>query len=391
MGKDYFADPTRQALEAALVADPDDLAAHMAYADRLVEQGDPRGEFVRVQLLLEGAEGSERDRLARREAELLRRHRREWLGDLAAPFLGRDDIRFRFRRGWLDEVEVGTMRADLSARLAHAPEIRLLRRLAVVNPDAPELDPAEAYRTHVLAGVAWFEEDEDAALVPLLDSPHLGNVRDFQLGDMNHERCDVGDGPVAGLVEKMPRLEELRLFLWRFEELERVFAMALPRLRVLHVGGVFGYPVAALARNASLRSLEELFLQPASPGGHSKLLPDECAELVRSPHLPALRCLGIRFLMVGDAFCEAAAESGILGRLQSLDLQYSEITDAGAAALAASPDLPLLGQLNLAGNRLTEEGINPLRATGVNLLWEPQTPPAEEFPAEEGSDGDGDS
>src|SRR5438034_1238714 len=40
----------REALEAALAEDPDDLASHVAYADYLTEQGDPLGDLVRVQL-----------------------------------------------------------------------------------------------------------------------------------------------------------------------------------------------------------------------------------------------------------------------------------------------------------------------------------------------------
>src|SRR5262249_7189339 len=40
--------PAQRALEQALVENPDDLAAHGAYADYLMEQGDPRGEFIQV-------------------------------------------------------------------------------------------------------------------------------------------------------------------------------------------------------------------------------------------------------------------------------------------------------------------------------------------------------
>src|SRR6516165_4891056 len=43
----------REALEEALAANPDELASHMAYADYLGEQGDPRGEYIRTQLALE--------------------------------------------------------------------------------------------------------------------------------------------------------------------------------------------------------------------------------------------------------------------------------------------------------------------------------------------------
>src|SRR5947209_4338233 len=64
----------RQALEAALVADPDDLAGHMAYADWLSEQADPadqaRAEFIGVQLALEDASHPEKERLRQREQGL---------------------------------------------------------------------------------------------------------------------------------------------------------------------------------------------------------------------------------------------------------------------------------------------------------------------------------
>src|SRR5260370_19160005 len=43
----------RNALESSLVARPEDLATHMAYADYLQERGDPRGELIQVQLALE--------------------------------------------------------------------------------------------------------------------------------------------------------------------------------------------------------------------------------------------------------------------------------------------------------------------------------------------------
>src|SRR5262245_31263738 len=45
--------PLQRSLEAALAEDPGDVAAHSAYADYLQEQGDPRGEFIQVQLALE--------------------------------------------------------------------------------------------------------------------------------------------------------------------------------------------------------------------------------------------------------------------------------------------------------------------------------------------------
>jgi uncharacterized protein (TIGR02996 family) len=84
----------RQALESALAAEPDDLGAHMAYADWLTEHGDPRGEFIQVQLALEDPKRSarERERLRRREQELREAHEREWLGGLAPYLLDQADV-----------------------------------------------------------------------------------------------------------------------------------------------------------------------------------------------------------------------------------------------------------------------------------------------------------
>src|SRR5436190_1259466 len=84
------ADKLRAALEADLIENPDDLATHMAYADFLIEQGDPRGEFIQVQFALEeeGRPARERKQFQKRERDLLAAHEREWLGELAPILLG---------------------------------------------------------------------------------------------------------------------------------------------------------------------------------------------------------------------------------------------------------------------------------------------------------------
>src|SRR5262245_32974951 len=119
----------RDTLEKALAANPDDLAAHAAYADLLMEEGDPRGEFVQVQLALEeeGRTPAERKRLARREKALRATHRREWLGGLAPDFLRKNGPpSFEFRRGWVHALRVENLGVEQARRLAAAPELRLL-------------------------------------------------------------------------------------------------------------------------------------------------------------------------------------------------------------------------------------------------------------------------
>ncbi len=72
----------------AVLADPDDLIPRLIYADWLDEQGDPRGEFIRVQCeLADMPETAARRRaLLTRESELLHQHKQKWHSDVHRYF-----------------------------------------------------------------------------------------------------------------------------------------------------------------------------------------------------------------------------------------------------------------------------------------------------------------
>jgi uncharacterized protein (TIGR02996 family) len=158
----------RRSLEADLVAHPDDLEAHAAYADWLTEHGDPRGEFIQVQLALEdeNATPAQRREWQRREKELLAQHQREWLGGLAPFLLDDTQNRFAFARGWLDRLTIHLLGEANAEALALAPQTRLLRELRVLHlaaalPDANgEYHASGAHRKpprwHVLRTSAMF-------------------------------------------------------------------------------------------------------------------------------------------------------------------------------------------------------------------------------------------
>ncbi len=77
------------ALLASVYQDPDDDSARLVYADWLMEQGDPRGEFIALQF--------KADPDAKRRANaLLREHKKAWLGPLAHVLRGEVE----FRRGF---------------------------------------------------------------------------------------------------------------------------------------------------------------------------------------------------------------------------------------------------------------------------------------------------
>jgi uncharacterized protein (TIGR02996 family) len=192
---------TGRALEQAVVEHPDELAAHMAFADYLSEQSDPRlqtrGEFIRIQLALEDESlpAEQRRRLARREKQLLAAHEREWLGWRLSDLLfdGGDDwpgagsakmlaAHRGYRRGWLDRLVVPNLGKMAVAALWDSPAVRLLRHLVIEKTE----DIIEPY---------W----------KLAGCQVLTNVRYLDVRDVGEEDS------VGKLVGELPRIEEIHL------------------------------------------------------------------------------------------------------------------------------------------------------------------------------------
>jgi uncharacterized protein (TIGR02996 family) len=380
-------DRLRQALEGALAANPGDLAAHMAFADYLQEQGDPRGEFIQVQLALEDASrtAQERAALQARERELLRTHEDGWLGELAPAMdlAGVSDWRLQndkfnragWARGWLDDLYLWQMAVPLARLLARAPQLRLLRRLHI------ELSGYENdYEAEPDDGIP--EGSEYPCLYPLARAAFWPNLRVFQLGEsVDFERgsynCTTSGEGVAGLLGRASCLEELHL-LAHSADLGAVFARAnLTNLRVLVAYHDDQYPLEVLAAHATLGRLTTLRLHPrhGEPGEPAYLPREAVRELLRSPHLTALTHLHLHGSDLGDAGCRDIVQSGILKRLKILDLTHGCITDEGARTLAACPDVRRLELLSLEHNELTGVGREVLGSLGIAVRCGPQNEP----------------
>jgi uncharacterized protein (TIGR02996 family) len=371
----------RDALESALVENPDDLATHYAYADYLQEQGDPRGEFIQLQLAQEDPQRTEAERrqLQARAKELLRQHQHEWLGILADDLLPSEEgvgwpLRWstdyyyhsehQFARGWLDSLVVHS--ADFGRRpnaafecrperlgplLCLAPETRLLRKLIL--------------------------ECDDGLVEALLASPFLINLRVFQLGrPVNSDLFAIVKSPlIAELIARLPRLEELRLFAQNYNA-AHLFGLAnLSSLRILQVYYlVERHSLEVLAANTALGNLTHLLLHPYG----------SCIDLtgvravIQSPHLRSLTHLQLHGSDLGDVGCTEIVTSGILKRLKVLDLRHGEITDTGARILADCSDLRRLELLDIERNGLTQTGIDALRRVlGPALRGDNQQTPEE--------------
>jgi uncharacterized protein (TIGR02996 family) len=376
-------DPLRAALEAAILANPNDRLSHAAYADYLIEHGDPQGEFIQVQLALEkpSLPAAERKKLQQREETLLAAHQAEWVGDWAAlaPYggpEGRGQLDFpeprpaRFVRGLLAEVVVAELTVNCVRALARAPQARLVRNLAIggfayddeyePGPDVPEI-----------------QRDEDASPYALLHLPQLANLRSFQLGwtsdeeygDWCHFECHL-DGFVAHeVVQKAPHLEELYLFAHGVEA-HQLFALPLPELRILQVYHTWDYPLEILADNPSLARLTHLLCHSHVPEDVMPITLEGLSAVVASPHLTSLTHLRLRLTVFGDEGIERIIASGILGRLKVLDLRHGRVSDEGARALARCPEARRLELLDLSRNELTEDGIRALAEAGIRARTE---------------------
>src|SRR5262245_57068898 len=262
----------RESLEAALVEEPDDLAHHMAYADYLTEQGDPLGDFVRVQLALEDEtkKPAERKKFQQQEKALLGKHAKTWLGELATyrDYEETVDLLQRgaslFRRGWLDRLSLGRLTVEYARTLARAPQTHLLRALEIASVEWGGSEAA------LMPDEVRAVGEHATALDLLPASPHLGNVHQLHIGRLSDqddyqrwEGSSSGTGPaVTKLVARMPGLQELRVWS-RAVDLDKLFALPLRELRVLQVYHMNQrHPLEKLAKNATLGKLTHLQFHP---------------------------------------------------------------------------------------------------------------------------------
>jgi uncharacterized protein (TIGR02996 family) len=244
----------------AVLAEPDDDAPRLIYADWLEERNDPRGEFIRIQCELARipADDPRRKPLRAREQELEGRHRRAWLGRLhSLAYL------WGFRRGFAEEVALPAheflAHADTFFR---ATPVRLAR---LIN-----------------AG---------RCVADLADSPHLRRLTALHLTDNQVGTAGVwllaGSRHVAGLT-------------------------------TLRLGnnGIDDEGAEALAGSPHLARLTTLNLS------HNSIGTTGARALADSPYLGALTCLDLTGNPVGEAGVQALAESRYLRRLTTLALSH---------------------------------------------------------------------
>ena len=373
-------DATREGLEAALTDDPDDLASHMAYADYLHEQGDPRGDFIQIQLALEGETKTKaaRKRLEQQEKALRTEHEHRWLGKLSPSLIAQEDApgiyvvgdefcySYEYSRGWITSLEIGLLGLDMGLKMAESPELRLLKELTIRSV---------LYETTRRKGLDLPRTSGSIGLDALAKSPYLSNVRKLTLGENQGDEVTE----LLPLLRNMPKLEVLTLQLAGASDFNDILKLELPRLRELIVTDMseMRLHLGAIQKNKSLGNLTHLYLQIAPSVNYdenleSPLRIQDFRAILRSKHLKSLKHLGFGISDVGDAGCNLLVESGFLKQLESLERPGGTITDEGAKILADCPDLKNLKHLELSENALTDDGKKIIRAVLPHARMENQ-------------------
>lgn len=205
---------TRDALEAALVENPDDLVLHAAYSDLLIEEGDPRGEFIRLQLMLGDASLSkeQRDAASRQSGEMLRKYRRVWL--TPTPGLTQNLTRglqtLGWARGWVESCTI-TQNTEMLHVIASIPACRLIRSITM-NLSEEEYSWSDAAR--LAAAISKFR----------LESL---SISDYPAGQLLVESLDK-----SGM---SPRLKTLRLIACVLTDESAQILARLPTISQLNV------------------------------------------------------------------------------------------------------------------------------------------------------------
>jgi len=305
----------------AILADPDDDVHRLVFADWLEERGDPRGEFIRLQI--------ERNRpcldevksawLWVREQELLSAYEAEWVQELR-PWVRE----WRFSRGFVEWVRIpAEYLVGGGRKVFHRTPIRSARFNEATEHVAALAELPELAALQLIdLGYNLLTARE---VEPLVVSPHLRNLVSLDLAC--NPLADAGARALAAA--PFPKLRELYLYRTQLgnEGLEAL----------LDAHGWPGFTILNLYGNITI--------------GRSGI-----SSIAGSTRSATLESLDLSYTTCRDGDAQALADSSLLGNLKSLRLAGNHITDRGALALASARALGALEELDLSGNDIGEPG-----------------------------------
>lgn len=351
-------------LEASIREAPEDREVYLVYADWLSERNDPRGELSICQA------NADRDPAARSRAqELLRLHRRYFLGAFGAEDAMVEPVDLTWRLGWVESMDFTTVDRDSLLGAMRLPSTKFLRSLRIRRLGYDDAEMSVMWSTLIEAGSR-----------PTLRDLSLGR-EDDQISWMR-----TGAVPVT-LPQLYPNLESLKLRAGGISLDAK--SLALPKLKSLVVesGGLAPETTRAIVRACTSGSLPaltrlELWFGSRHYGGTTTI--GDVLPLLAT-RMPKLTDLGLMNSEIADDIAKALKDAPLLRTVKNLDLSMGVLTGAGAASLAAAKSsLPLLETLNVSENYLSEDDIDRLDGLCAQIIrgeqkeWDPEVDDPEE-------------
>ncbi|WP_029630347.1 TIGR02996 domain-containing protein [Zavarzinella formosa] len=355
-------------------ASPEDDVPRLVFADWLDERDDPRGEFIRIQCALARLSPADPNRptLLDREAMLIARFHAPW----SEPLKGIAGWT-EFRRGFVETVNIETRKfLSRGKDLFNLAPVRHVRFLDV-GSNLPRLT-ASPLLNRLSAITMYAQHLGDELAHSLVDSPHLGDLRQLNIG-----RNRIRDRGVQRLA-RSPRFEQIVGMdlsdntirdpgiraVAESSNLTNLVSLELRRNEITPVG------LGMLCSSATLSSLRELgaglnYISTPYEGNipaagavelrsldlsENGLTVESLREMIRLPGFMHLEQLDLGHNEVGNAGATLLADWSGAASLRILRLTHNRIGDDGARALARSNYLFNLTDLDVSDNPMHDPG-----------------------------------
>jgi uncharacterized protein (TIGR02996 family) len=344
-------------LEAAIIANPDDVDAWQVYFDWLQTQGDPWGERGNLALARDKAKGAAKAKLTKQIEAFEQEHGEALYGEALLSLRSADDFdqvaTLEYRHGLIWKVTAkapeydwdGTSPVATLAAVAKSSSARLIHaiNIGLVSHDPP---------------------DVQAGLDAIWDGGELPSLHTLFIGDFEYpedtEISWIEDGIDASVVLKnAPKLRSLHVR-GSYIGLGKIEHATLEHL-FIETGGLPEDTVKSVGKCKlpALTSLEVWFgREDYGASGNIKQL----APLFKGAGVPKLEHLGLKNCDWQDDIAVALTKSDLLAQLKTVDLSMGTLHGDGAEAIIANPaKYTHLEKLDLSDNYLSEDQVARLK------------------------------
>jgi uncharacterized protein (TIGR02996 family) len=344
-------------LEAAIVANPEDLGAWQVYFDWLQTQGDPWGERGNLAITRDKAKGAAKTKLSKQIEAFDEEHGEALFGKALLALMKKEDysevakVEDRYGLIWKIAVKApeyewdGTAPGTVLGAVVKSSAARLINEITI---GLTEFDPGGMEK-----GI------EAMSKAGKLESLQTLFVGDFEYPDET-EISWVEDTNVAKLLPIAPNLRNLKVVGGGIS-LPKVFEHKT--LETLHIetGGLPSSTVASVGKCKlpELTSME-VWLGTENYGGGGNV--KQLAELFKGTGVPKLVHLGLKNCDWEDDIAVALCKSDLLARLQTVDLSMGTLHGDGVEAIISNAaKFKHLKKLDLSDNFLSDDQVKRIK------------------------------